>query len=210
MISRGLWLICFCVFAIWWPLLVLLTRPFRDNLLNFQVIINQFTQSVMFFVIYSNILEKYDDTFSRRIYYNNLMIIAFALWFSSIRTFLVIVYRIGSYAKNSVFTLFPYFKFYCIRSIRTLRKFLNWICTINWKKRRRLRQLRKKFKVTAKKPATLMQTSTTDQLLETNNPMSLNSDQLEFIYEPKSQVAQLKINSSIVNLKINESDLEDY
>ena len=211
--SRILWLVCLFTFAIFWPLLVILTRPFRDNLLNFQVIINQFTQSIMFFVIGINVIYSYESPFPLRIYYNDLMITAFALCFSSIGTFLAILFKIGSHVKNLVLTIFPYFKFYCLRSIRKLRKFLNWICTINWKERRRLRKrrkLRKKLQASSKNSDTLMQTSTSNQRLETNNSMSQSSGQLEFTYKPKLNLPQTKINSSIAISRSNESCLDDY
>ena len=173
---------CFAIVVLW-SLTVCLIIPFRDTSLNFAMIVNQFTQSLMFLVFYSKVLAQPED-YGHHSYFDNILIAAFAIGTSWLGTFIAIFYKLSWHIKALIITIYPYIKFYSIKAYKKLASLMLWIRSKLKRKRRRNR--------TSTMPTTTNQTSLTLTKPKATHPAALS-------------ISKLKINDSL-NIASNSNN----
>ena len=88
------------------------------------MIVNRLTQGFMFIVFYVKALPLSNND---KLYYDNLMIAAFAVGTTCLGSFLAIMYKLVCHLKNLVIRMFPYFKFYCIKSYKATKSLILYL-----------------------------------------------------------------------------------
>ena len=128
MIPKEFTLYAILIWTILWMWIVMYVLPFKDGSLNFAVVFNQIALCFMYIIFFHSVFKRYDDRYNR-LYYDNLMVAAFAVGTTSIGTFMAIAYKLACHATNLIKTIYSRIRAFLIKTYSVSRRLCRSIWT---------------------------------------------------------------------------------